>query len=369
MLVNHRPHVRTNTNATMKLTRFLIPTLILLLSLLVGCKPAHDISGAWFGTLDAGHLKLRLVFHIKRQGGSYEATVDTVDQGRKDLPVTSVKVKGADVHIDLGSFGAVYDGKIDSSGAQIIGLFRQAGANIPFNLKKTTQPPTVPPPLLPASYTPRSGSELQGYWQGTVTIGPVKTRIAFKIAEVANGKYRAELDSVDQGATGIPVTTVTYQAPTLHIDVVGVAGTFDGTVARAGEIDGTWKQGPNTLPVVLKRGTPPAADTADYRTGKDTEPQGTWSGALDTKATVIRLVLKIGKQSNGTLVAKLDSPDQGANDIPASSVQFNPPSTLKVEWKAIAAGFNANLKNNKLTGTWVQGATSFPLVFNRDKSK
>ncbi|MDB6056836.1 MAG: hypothetical protein JWO95_680 [Verrucomicrobiales bacterium] len=353
----------------MKLTRFYLPTLVLLLSLLVGCKPSHDISGAWFGTLDAGHLKLRLVFHIKHHGGSYEATVDTVDQGRRDLPVSAVKVKGAEVHIELGSFGAVYDGNLDSTGTQIVGLFRQAGANIPFNLKKTAQPPAVAAPLLPASYTPRNGSDLQGYWLGTVIIGPVKTRIAFKISDLGTGKYRAELDSVDQGATGIPVTSVSYQSPSVHMEVNGVAGTFDGTLSHSGEISGTWKQGPNNLPVVLKRGAPPAPDTADYRSVKDSEPQGIWSGALDTKGSVLRLVLKIGKQPNGTLVAKLDSPDQGANDIPAATIQFTAPSTLKIQWTAIAATFNADLKNNKLTGTWVQGGTSLPLVFNREKSK
>ncbi len=353
----------------MKLTRFCFPTLLLLLSLLVGCKPSRDISGAWSGTLDAGHLKLRLVFHIKRSGGSYEATVDTIDQGRRDLPVSAIKTKGNEVHIELGAFSAVYDGKVDSTGTQMTGLFRQAGANIPFNLQKTAQPPTVAPPLLPASYTPRSGSDLQGYWEGTVTIGPVKNRLGFKIAELGKGQYRAELDSLDQGATGIPITAVSYKAPTVHMDVMGVAGSFDGTVIQPGEISGTWKQGPNSLPVILRRGAPPASDTADYRASKDTEPQGTWAGGLDAKAAILHLVLKIGKQPDGTLVAKLDSPDQGAAGIPASTVQFTAPSTLNVEWKAMSGVFKAELKNNKLTGTWIQNGQSFPLTFQREKSK
>jgi len=353
----------------MKLTRFCFPMLLLLLSLLVGCRPSRDLSGAWFGTLDAGHIKFRLVFHFKKHGGSYEATVDTIDQGRRDLPVTSVKVKGAEVHIELGAFAAVYDGKVDSTGTQMNGVFRQAGANIPFTLKKTAQPPTVPPPLLPASYTPHAGSELQGYWLGTVTIGPVKNRLAFKIAESSKGQYRAELESIDQGATGIPVTTFSYRPPSVHMEAAGVAGTFDGTVTHTGEISGTWKQGPNTLPVVLERGGPPATETADYRAGKDSEPQGTWSGALDAKGSVLRLVLKIGKQPNGTLVAKLDSPDQGARDIPAASVQFAPPSTLTLEWKAISGVYKAELKSDKLSGTWAQNGLSYPLTFTRDKSR
>src|SRR6478609_3772408 len=136
----------------MKLTRFSSAALMVLLSCLVACKPAKDISGAWFGTLDAGHLKLRLVLHIKPDGNSYKATIDTIDQGRKDLPVSGVKVKGSDVHVELGAFQAVYDAKVNAAGTEMTGLFKQAGMNIPFSMKKTTQPPTIAPPLLPASY-------------------------------------------------------------------------------------------------------------------------------------------------------------------------------------------------------------------------
>lgn len=353
----------------MKLTRLWFPAVVLLVSLLVGCKPAHDISGAWVGTLDAGHLKLRLVFYITRHGRGFEATMESIDQGRKDLPVTSVKVKGSEVHFDLGTFGAVYDAKLDSTGTEMSGSFRQSGVNIPFTIKKTAQPPTVLPPLLPASYTPRAGSALQGYWQGTLSIAPIKMRIAFKIAEVAEGQFRAELDSVDQGVTGIPVTSISYQAPKVHMDVAGVAGVFEGTVTGDGEIRGTWKQGPNALPIVLKRGAPPATATADYSRGKDTEPQGTWTGTLDAKTAVLHLVLKIGKTPDGTFVARLDSPDQGAIDIPASTVQFTAPSTLNVTWKGLQASFQGELKGNKLTGTWKQSAASLPLTFERDKSK
>ena len=352
----------------MKSTRLWCPIVVLLLAALVGCKPSKDISGAWFGTLDAGHIKLRLVLHIKPDGNSYKATIDTIDQGHKDLPVSAVRLKGADVHVDLGAFGAVYDAKVNATGTEMSGFFRQAGVNIPFTMKKTTQPPTIPPPLLPASYTPRAGSDLQGYWQGVVSVGNVQTRIGFKISEPAKGKFRAELDSVDQGATGIPITSFSYQAPNLRMEAAGVAGVFDGTLTRAGEINGTWKQGPNNLPVTLKKGSALATELANYKYANDTSPQGVWNGALDLKTTVLRLVLKIGKAPDGTWVAKLDSPDQGSSDIPASSVQFMPPAHLSVEWKALTAGFAGELNGNKLPGSWAQGGRTFPLTFQRDKN-
>jgi hypothetical protein len=352
----------------MKLTRFCNPLVLLLLALLVGCKPAKDISGAWFGTLNAGHIQLRLVLHIKPDGNSYKATIDTLDQGRADLPISGVRVKGADVHVELGAFGAVYDAKVNPTGTEMTGFFRQAGMNIPFTMKKTAQPPKVAPPLLPASYTPRTGSDLQGYWQGAVAVGNVQTRIGFKISEPSKGKFRAELDSVDQGATGIPITALNYQAPNLHMEAAGVAGVFDGTLTRSGEITGTWKQGPNNLPVTLKKGTALPTELANYKYVGETTPQGVWKGSLDAKTAVLRIVLKIGKLPDGGWVAKLDSPDQGSSDIPASSVLFTPPSHVSVEWKAINCSFAGEFKDNKLNGSWAQAGRTLPLTLQRDTS-
>lgn len=351
----------------MKLTRFCSVALIVLLSFLVACKPAKNIAGAWFGTLDAGHLKLRLVLHVKPDGNSYKATIDTIDQGRKDLPVSAVRMKGSDVHVELGAFGAVYDAKVNAAGTEMTGFFRQAGRNIPFTMTKTSQPPTIPPPLLPASYAPRAGSDLQGYWQGVVTVGNVQTRLGFKIAEPSKGKFRAELDSIDQGATGIPVTALTFQRPDVHIEAAGVAGSFDGTL-QGNEIVGTWKQGPNTLPVTLRKGIGPTTTSANFKYANDTVPQGVWTGTLDAQSAVVHLILHIGRASDGSWVAKLDSPDQGSTDMQATSVKFLQPNHLSVEWKALGSSFAGEFNGSKMTGKWAQGGRWFPLTFERDKN-
>lgn len=353
----------------MKQTRLWFPTILLLVSLLVGCKPSRDITGAWVGTLDAGHLKLRLVLHIKHDGIGYKATIDSIDQGRKDLPITSIKIKASDVHVELAAFNGVYDARINTNGNEMAGLFRQADASIPFTMKKTSQPPTIAPPLLPAAYTPRAGSDLQGYWQGSLNIAGVPMRLAFKISEQSQGKFRAELDSIDQASSGIPVTTVAYEPPAVRMTVAGVSGTLEGTVDRTtGHLTGTWRQGPNTLPITLRRKAPPAVEPANYKFTKDTEPQGTWAGTLDAKTVALKLVLRIGKMPNGSYVAKLDSPDRGSADIAASSVQFTPPSSLNVEWEALHAGFQAELKSGKLVGTWTQMKQTYPMTMRRDNT-
>jgi len=60
----------------------------------------------------------------------------------------------------------------------------------------------------------------------------------------------------------------------------------------------------------------------------------------------------------------MDSPDQGATDLPATTINQTPPK-VRIEWKAIGGVFNGTLKSGKLTGTWRQGKTSLPLNLNR----
>ena len=56
--------------------------------------------------------------------------------------------------------------------------------------------------------------------------------------------------------------------------------------------------------------------------------------------------------------------DQGSGEIPATLVEFTPP-TAHLEWKGIDAAFYGKLENGKITGAWRQGGGSLPLVFER----
>ena len=56
---------------------------------------AQGLAGDWMGTLDAGPLKLRLVFHITENEKGLAATLDSLNQNVKGLPVSSVTLNGA----------------------------------------------------------------------------------------------------------------------------------------------------------------------------------------------------------------------------------------------------------------------------------
>lgn len=93
--------------------------------------------------------------------------------------------------------------------------------------------------------------------------------------------------------------------------------------------------------------------------------EGNWLGTLDVGGMKMRLVLKVVKSGSG-YTAKLDSVDQGANDLPIDSITFD---GGKVNFSAarLALSYEGRLdeKAGEISGTFKQGAASIPLVFHR----
>jgi pimeloyl-ACP methyl ester carboxylesterase len=97
-----------------------------------------------------------------------------------------------------------------------------------------------------------------GDWQGTLKAGPTELRIALHIGRDGDG-LKATMDSIDQGATGIPVSSIAVKDAKLTFTVDLIRGSYEGAVDKdATVIDGTWSQG-ISLPLVFKRTTQESA--------------------------------------------------------------------------------------------------------------
>ena len=88
---------------------------------------------------------------------------------------------------------------------------------------------------------------------------------------------------------------------------------------------------------------------------------GRWAGKLQVTGGQLTLVLRIQEGEGGKLSAFLDSPDQGAYDIPCDSVVYSAPH-LKVIMGAIGGQYEATLEDNSLRGQFTQGGASSPLI-------
>lgn len=113
---------------------------------------AQDITDNWQGTLHVGK-DLRVVFKItKVDGGGYQATLCSIDQGDAQIPVSKVTLDGSAVKLTITATGATYEGKLSADGKTIVGNWNQ-GSNLPLTLARAT-PETewsipAPPPVIP----------------------------------------------------------------------------------------------------------------------------------------------------------------------------------------------------------------------------
>src|SRR4051794_36078068 len=93
--------------------------------------------------------------------------------------------------------------------------------------------------------------DVAGLWLGTLQVGPTELRLALRVSRSAKG-LTASLDSLDQGAYGIPVGAA-QDGRNIKLDIKVVNGTYEGLINDKGsEISGTWKQ-TMPLPLVFRR--------------------------------------------------------------------------------------------------------------------
>ena len=209
--------------------------------------------------------------------------------------------------------------------------------------------------------------DIVGDWEGTLHAGAADLRLVLHITKGDGDSLKATLDSVDQAALGIPVSSISLKDSKLSLGVEAVHGTYEGTVSgdRA-TINGTWSQG-QPLPLDFKRAAAPVKP--EHKPAKPSDIDGAWMGSLDTGTIKLRVVFHIVNTEDG-LVATLDSPDQGVKGLPVTTVTRDGRS-LKMEVKKIGGVFEGKLAADKssIDGTWTQGGGSLPLVLKPVKDQ
>jgi pimeloyl-ACP methyl ester carboxylesterase len=211
-----------------------------------------------------------------------------------------------------------------------------------------------------------TAQDLNGDWQATLHAGVADLHLVLHIAKNDAGGLKATLDSVDQAAYGIPVSSITFKNSTLTLGVDAVHGSYEGKLSSDGNtIAGTWSQG-QPLPLEFKRA---AAPGPEHKPAKPSDIDGTWLGTLDTGAIKLRVVFHIVNTDAG-LVSTLDSPDQGANGVPTGKTTRNGDG-LTIDVPAVRGAFEGKIAAdvNSISGTWKQGGTSLPLALHRVKDK
>ena len=205
-----------------------------------------------------------------------------------------------------------------------------------------------------------------GHWEGTLQLPGQELKIEVDLTRTGE-KWEGQISIPAQGMKAFPLAAITVQGDAIGFAMKGIPGDpqFTGTLSKDGKtLSGDFKQGGGTLPLTLARTGDARIEPAPKSTPLTKELVGNWEGPLDANGTVLRLVLKLSNQPDGTATGTLVSLDQGGVEIPITAI-VQTGTHLKVLVLAVSGTYEGDLKDGQLSGTWTQGPASFPLVLKR----
>lgn len=133
--------------------------------------------GIWEGSLAASGVRLRIALHVGAgPDGVLKATLDSIDQGVRGIPVTGVLWEAPELRLALPPLQANYVATMNEAGDTLEGVWSQAGQQLPLVLKRVEKPseltrPQTPKPPFPYREQPVTVRSPDGVdLEGTLTL-------------------------------------------------------------------------------------------------------------------------------------------------------------------------------------------------------
>jgi len=223
---------------------------------------------------------------------------------------------------------------------------------------------------------PLLAQDITGTWQGTLQAGR-DLRTVLKISK-ADGNLKAVLYSIDQGGQGISASSASLQGSTFKMAIEAIGGTYEGKLSADGSsITGTWTQGPNPLPLNLKRATPETAWTIPEPPPRlppmaaDANPVFEVATIKPSKPDTPGKYFRVRGREFSTLNTSLSDLIKFAYGIHARQIVGGPASLESDKFDLLAKPDGEGQPNDQQWKTMVQKllADRFQLRFHRDKKE
>jgi len=221
----------------------------------------------WLGTYQTpGGTKLKMQLRVSHDSsGALSVKMDSLNEGVSGIRTSNASMTDSAFHFEIPAADITYSGTLNTTKDEMTGPFSRSGGSQPLTFKRSGPPapsenraPQNPPPAAAAS----TSTGIQGTWLGTIHApGGIALRIQLHIERDPGGALSVKMDSLDQGANGIPVPKASLNDSAFHFEIPGSAITYDGTLnAAKDEITGTFTQGGSPQPLNFKHSDQAAAE-------------------------------------------------------------------------------------------------------------
>lgn len=94
--------------------------------------------------------------------------------------------------------------------------------------------------------------DISGKWNGILKVQGTQLRLVFNITQT-DKVYSSTMDSPDQGAKGIPVTSTNFENSILKLEISSAGIQYEGTLNKENVFVGTFKQAGQSFPLNLTK--------------------------------------------------------------------------------------------------------------------
>ena len=205
----------------------------------------------WEGAITLPGTALGIMIDLEKREQVWHGSIDIPVQGLRGYALDDLTIEGNQARFSLPNIPGdpEFSGTIAPTGTSISGTFNQSGQAFPFKL--TQMEKTAVKGATPSKGIPGEGVE--GVWQGSIKVNAFELRLLFNIKR-ENDSWTGTMDSLDQNASGIPISEVQVEENVVTLKLKSIGGAFQGEVNEAGsEINGEWKQGGQGRPLKILR--------------------------------------------------------------------------------------------------------------------
>ena len=222
-----------------------VALLLLASAIAVGAAADSSAAGCWLGQLGSGAEERRAILELEvGEDGTWRGRFHRLGREVDTDTLHAIAVTGPDVSFERPAEKGTlrFQGKLSEDGVALSGEFTREQEKILLTMRRVADPDVA-------------GRALLGNWLGDLQRNGVPMlKVVVRFAEAPCGQITAWMDSPDQGAKNLPMTSLAVGADSLHLEMRYIGGRYAAAVSTdAKKMTGKWMQAGAAMDLELAR--------------------------------------------------------------------------------------------------------------------